>query len=94
MRLSASMFRFFTSRVTWSITCRVFELGLAARKGSFEHEGWRRRKDGSRFYVHEVINALFTPQGELYGYIKLVRDLRRPEEGTGRDYRPSALDDF
>lgn len=74
-----------------------FELSLAARKGSFEHESWRVRKDGTKFYANVVINALYDPNGEVYGYIKVVRDVsnRAPGESQSRDYhRPSVLDDF
>ena len=73
-----------------------FELSLAARKGSFEHEGWRVRKDGSKFFANVVINALYDLNGEVYGYVKLVRDIstRAPGESQSREHRPSVLDDF
>ena len=51
------------------------ELEIAARIGRFEDEGWRIRKDGSRFWASVVITALRTPEGELRGFGTVVRDL-------------------
>ncbi|WP_332813266.1 sensor histidine kinase [Ramlibacter sp.] len=60
------------------------ELRRAARDGRFEDEGWRVRKDGSRFWANVVITALREPDtGELSGFAKVTRDLserRRHEE--------------
>ena len=61
----------------------ALELVVAAREGRFEDEGWRVRKDGSRFWANVVITALRTPEGTLTGYAKVTRDLterRRHEE--------------
>jgi PAS domain S-box-containing protein len=52
-----------------------FELREAARVGRFEDEGWRVRKDGSRFWANVVITALRNPQGQLVGFGKVTRDL-------------------
>ncbi|HET9929207.1 MAG TPA: PAS domain S-box protein, partial [Polyangiaceae bacterium] len=52
-----------------------FELVEAARVGRFEDEGWRIRKDGSRFWANVVITALRGPEGELRGFAKVTRDL-------------------
>jgi PAS domain S-box-containing protein len=51
------------------------ELEVAAREGRFEDEGWRVRKDGSRFWANVVITALRGPQGEVVGFGKVTRDL-------------------
>src|SRR3954453_21450921 len=51
------------------------ELDVAAREGRFEEEGWRVRKDGSRFWANVVITALRHPTGVLAGYAKVTRDL-------------------
>jgi len=59
------------------------ELEEAARDGRFEDEGWRIRKDGTKFWANVVITALRTESGELVGYSKVTRDLterRRLEE--------------
>jgi PAS domain S-box-containing protein len=52
-----------------------FELREAARVGRFEDEGWRVRKDGSRFWANVVITALRDAAGRLVGYGKVTRDL-------------------
>ena len=51
------------------------ELKEAARTGRFEDEGWRLRKDGSRFWANVVITALKGPDGELHGFSKVTRDV-------------------
>jgi PAS domain S-box-containing protein len=51
------------------------ELSVAAVTGRFEDEGWRVRKDGSRFWANVVITALRDPTGELRGFLKITRDL-------------------
>ncbi|WP_332827768.1 PAS domain-containing hybrid sensor histidine kinase/response regulator [Ramlibacter sp.] len=51
------------------------ELRLARARGRFEDEGWRLRKDGSRFWANVVITALHGPDGELTGFAKITRDL-------------------
>ena len=58
------------------------ELRLAQARGRFEDEGWRLRKDGSRFWANVIITPLYGPMGELTGYAKITRDLteRRQHE--------------
>jgi PAS domain S-box-containing protein len=51
------------------------ELEVAAREGRFEDEGWRLRKDGSRFWANVVITALRDDKGNLKGFGKITRDL-------------------
>jgi PAS domain S-box-containing protein len=50
-------------------------LATAAQEGKFETEGWRVRKDGSRFWAHVVIDAIRSPSGGLLGFAKISRDL-------------------
>ena len=50
-------------------------LAEATEKGHVEHEGWRVRKDGSRFWGDVVITALHDDSGNLTGYTKVTRDL-------------------
>ncbi len=59
-------------------------LDTAAREGKFENEGWRVRKDGSRFWAHVVIDPIRSPSGELLGFAKITRDLteRRQAEAA------------
>jgi PAS domain S-box-containing protein len=59
------------------------ELRRARRLGRFEDEGWRLRKDGSRFWANVVITAIHDESGEIAGFAKVTRDLterRRHEE--------------
>ena len=51
------------------------ELVMALRDGRFEDEGWRLRKDGSRFWANVVITALHDAQGRHRGFAKVTRDL-------------------
>ena len=51
------------------------ELRMAEMDGRFEDEGWRIRKDGSRFWASVVITALRDPEGTLIGFSKITRDL-------------------
>jgi PAS domain S-box-containing protein len=50
-------------------------LATAAAHGRFETEGWRVRKDGSRFWALVVIDAIRDEQGELIGFAKVTRDI-------------------
>ncbi|RKH34187.1 PAS domain-containing sensor histidine kinase [Corallococcus praedator] len=50
------------------------ELEQVAREGRFEEEGWRLRKDGSRFWANVIITALRDGQGTLQGFGKVTRD--------------------
>lgn len=51
------------------------ELKMAAEVGRFEDEGWRVRKDGSRFWANVVVTALRDADGNLRGFGKVTRDL-------------------
>jgi len=51
------------------------ELREAAQHGRFEDEGWRLRKDGSRFWVNVVITALYDADRNVKGFLKITRDL-------------------
>jgi len=57
-----------------------FELRTAANTGHFEDEGWRIRKDGSRFWANVVITALRDQAGNLLGFAKVTRDLTERRE--------------
>ena len=50
-------------------------LETATREGRYEAEGWRVRKDGSRFWANVILTALRNRQGELVGFAKVTRDL-------------------
>jgi PAS domain S-box-containing protein len=52
-----------------------WELEVATRDGRYEEEGWRVRKDGSRFWANVVITAMRDETGRLRGFGKVTRDL-------------------
>jgi PAS domain S-box-containing protein len=51
------------------------QLEVAAREGRAENEGWRVRRDGSRFWANAVLTALHDESGALIGFGKVTRDL-------------------
>src|SRR3954470_1017329 len=51
------------------------ELRVATETGRFEEEGWRIRKDGTRFWANAILTAIRDANGELRGFAKVVRDL-------------------
>ena len=63
------------------------ELAIAASTGRHEEEGWRIRKDGTRFWANVVLTRLQGPEGEVIGFSKVTRDLteRRLAELSLRD---------
>ena len=56
------------------------ELRVAAQNGRLEDEGWRVRKDGSRFWANVVLTCLRTNNGEIRGFGKITRDLSERRE--------------
>ena len=50
-------------------------LATALKTGKFEGEGWRVRKDGTRFWAHVVIDAIHDEAGDLIGFAKITRDV-------------------
>jgi PAS domain S-box-containing protein len=59
------------------------ELRVARETGRFEEEGWRIRKDGTKFWANAVLTPIRDATGELRGFAKVVRDLterRRADE--------------
>ncbi len=51
------------------------ELEIAKAEGSVEDEGWRLRKDGTRFWANVVITAVYDSHGKLRGFAKVTRDI-------------------
>ena len=79
----------------------AYELEMAAAVGRFEDEGWRIRKDGTRFWANVVITRIHDESGKLIGFGKITRDLterRAAEQGyrllvdSVRDYSLFSLD--
>jgi diguanylate cyclase (GGDEF)-like protein/PAS domain S-box-containing protein len=59
-------------------------LETAAAQGGFEGEGWRLRRDGSRFWAHVVIDPIRDEDGGLIGFTKITRDLTEQRERERR----------
>ncbi|MBY5871818.1 PAS domain S-box protein [Rhizobium leguminosarum] len=55
-------------------------LGLARAEGRFEREGWRVRKDGSRFWASVVIDVIRDDEGDVLGFAKITRDITEKME--------------
>ncbi|MGQ0547856.1 MAG: hybrid sensor histidine kinase/response regulator, partial [Betaproteobacteria bacterium] len=60
------------------------ELAVAAAQGRFEDEGWRLRKDGSRFWANVIITALRDAEGEVRGFAKITRDLSERQRAEAK----------
>src|SRR2546427_7822515 len=68
-----------------------WELEVAKREGRYAEEGWRLRKDGTRFWASVVITALRDQAGRLRGFGKVTRDLtERQEQEEARNARRSS----
>jgi len=62
-------------------------LEVAARDGRFEREGWRKRKDGTRFWANVIIDAIHAEDGTIIGFAKVTRDItekRQAQEALER----------
>jgi len=66
----------------------------AATTGRFEGEGWRVRKDGSRFWANAVITPLYEASGALRGYCKVVRDITERKRADDELHKQAALLDL
>jgi PAS domain S-box-containing protein len=60
----------------------AYALEVARTTGKFEDEGWRVRKDGSRFWASVVLDPIVDPQGELLGFAKITRDITERHEAA------------
>jgi hypothetical protein len=70
------------------------ELRVAAAERRFETQGWRVRKDGSRFWANVVISALYDTQGEIRGFAKVTQDITAKKQAEEESERLSrAIDD-
>jgi PAS domain S-box-containing protein len=53
----------------------AYELKIARQEGKYEEEGWRIRKDGSKFWANVIITAVYNSDGALLGFSNVTRDL-------------------
>ena len=65
-------------------------LALSARDGRAELEGWRVRKDGSRFWANVVVDAIRDESGTLIGFAKVTRDITERKEAAAALERANA----
>lgn len=71
-----------------------FELQQALRNGQYGEEGWRLRKDGSRFWANVLITAVFNDMGEHIGFAKVTRDMTEARQAMEeRDAAAAAVAD-
>jgi PAS domain S-box-containing protein len=61
------------------------ELIIATSEGKYEEEGWRLKKDGTRFWANVVITAVRDENGNLAGFAKVTRDLTERREAQLRE---------
>ncbi|MCY1023609.1 sensor histidine kinase [Pyxidicoccus sp. MSG2] len=66
--------RFYLPEEVASGKCEL-ELEVAVAEGRFEEEGWRLRKDGTRFWANVVLQPMWDLDGRLLGFAKVTRDL-------------------
>ena len=57
-------------------------LATAVQTGRFEAEGWRVRRDGTRFWAHVVIDAIHNDGGKLVGFAKVTRDITEKKQAA------------
>jgi two-component system, sensor histidine kinase len=56
-------------------------LSLVREYGRFDGEGWRVRKDGSRFWAHVIITPLWDDKGRMRGYVRVAQDITGRKRG-------------
>lgn len=66
------------------------ELETAIQSGRFEEDGWRVRKDGSRFFANVVVTPLQDPAGGVRGFLKITRDITEKRKAERELLRRSA----
>jgi PAS domain S-box-containing protein len=67
-------FSIFCTEEDRQIGVPTLALSICAQSGGFTNEGWRVRKDGSRYWAHVLINPIRDASGELVGFANVTRD--------------------
>jgi PAS domain S-box-containing protein len=70
------------------------ELAIAKEHGRAEDEGWRIRKDGTRFWARVVVTALHNSQGQLQGFAKVTQDLTQRRHSQALEETSRKIQDF
>ncbi len=79
--VGSHMSRFYTQEDQEAgVPARALE--TARRDGKFEAEGWRVRKDGTRFWASVLIDAIQAPDGTLLGFAKVTRDITERKQAS------------
>jgi PAS domain S-box-containing protein len=69
-------------------------LAIARDSGRAEDEGWRQRKDGSRFWAKAVITAMYDGAGRVRGFAKVTQDLTQQRQAEVLEANAQRLQDF
>ena len=77
----------------------VNNLNVAVQTGSYQEEGWRLKKDGSLYWANVLITALQDNGGNVYGFLKIIRDLTQSKKNeeeikNSRDFYLKLLNGF
>src|SRR5205085_4531326 len=70
------------------------ELAMAREHGRAEDEGWRVRKDGSRFWARVVVTVLHDHEGKARGFAKVTQDMTQQRHAESLEESASKLHDF
>ncbi len=87
-------FSCFYPREAIAIGWPQFELKEAAKKGRFEDEAWRLRKDGSKFWANVIITALYDDRKRLRGFAKVTRDLTERRHAEALEASKQRMTEF
>jgi PAS domain S-box-containing protein len=71
-----------------------YELEVAQAEGSFEDEGWRVRKDRSRFWANVLVTALHDAEDQLYGFAIVTRDLTEQKRIEALELAEQRMNEF
>lgn len=75
-------FRMFYTEEDREIGLPERAISIARAEGRFENEGWRSRKDRSRFWAHVIIDRITNDEGAVIGYAKITRDVTPKKEAN------------
>ncbi|MDB5808898.1 MAG: two-component hybrid sensor and regulator [Betaproteobacteria bacterium] len=70
------------------------ELAIAREQGRAEDEGWRVRKDGSRFWARVVVTPLYNAESELRGFAKVTQNLTQRRQAEALELSANNVNDF
>ena len=83
-KFSTKTFCNFLYREMWSGTCRVLRWTAPRGTGCLKPRAGGLRKDGTQFWGHTVTTSLHDPEGQLYGFVRVMRDMTEKKTGGRR----------